>query len=510
MCETKKLLEVVQQTDRLPTLPGVAMKILKAVKNEKNSLSELAVILSKDPSLSAEVLRLINSSFYSLKAKVTTVQHAVNLLGISAVKNLALSFSLVRDYRDGTLNQFDYSLFWKSSLVGAVACKLITERLIPPFAEDAFFLGLIHNVGILALNQCMPEQYSLVTMEMDRTLCSYHEAENRVLGLNHMELGEYLVKKWGLPETFCVSIRNHHEPDIFKAKNNDIEILTRSLCLSSLFIDAIIYQDKRFYAAIAQLEYLIKEYGYSDNLQTVQIVQKIQEQTKDIFPIFDIKIAEEDYLRVIEEARDELINLSSNYMQQLIEQRKMIESLSSQASRDSLTNLYNYHKFQEIIEKEIYRAKRYNHDLCLIFGDLDHFKDVNDKYGHLAGDVLLKATAECLEDTLRSSDIVARYGGEEFAVILPETGVDDALTVAERLRRNVDSLRIDYEGEKLSISMSFGIAKLDAANNLSAADLLKRADHALYQAKEAGRNRCCLFDKTVLQETGMSVCVQHH
>jgi diguanylate cyclase (GGDEF)-like protein len=493
MGETKKLLEVVQHTDRLPTLPGIAMKILEAVKNEKNSLTEIANILSTDPSLSAEVLRIINSSFYSLKVKVTTVQHAVSLLGISAVKNLALSFSLIRDYRKGTLNQFDYSQFWKGSLVGAIACKLISERLIPRFAEDAFFLGLIHNVGILALHQCMPEQYSLVTQEMDTSLCSYHEAENCIFGMNHMELGEYLVRKWGLPETFCASIKNHHDPNLSNKNSDDNEIITRSLCLSSLFIDTIIYKDKRFYEAIAQLEYLIKEYGYSDKLPIVKIAEIIQEQTKSIFPIFDIKIAEEDYLRMMEEARDELINLSSNFMQQLIVQKKVIDTLSSQASRDSLTNLYNYQKFKETIEKEIYRAKRYHHDLCLIFSDIDHFKDVNDKYGHLAGDLLLKSIAECLVNTLRDSDIVARYGGEEFAMILPETSIDDALMVAERLRRNVELLKADYEGQTLSITMSFGVARLDSEDTLSAADLLKRADHALYQAKNSGRNRCCLY-----------------
>ena len=502
MNDKKTQLERLLKKDRLPTLPGVAMKILEAVKNNQCNLAEIADILSKDPSLSAEVLRIINSSFYSLKVKVTSVQHAANLLGISAVKNLALSFSLIRDYRDGGTKQFDYNLFWKSSLVGAIACKLISEKLIPPFAEDAFFLGLIHNIGILALNQCLPDQYSLVTKEMDRSLCSYHEAENQILGFNHMEIGEHLAQKWGLPDTFCKSIRYHHEPETLQEKNNEIEIITRSLCLSSAFIDTIIYQDKRFYSAVAQLDYLINEYGYSDQLQIEQIAPKIKEQTKDIFPIFDIKIAEEDYLRMIEEAREELINLSTNFTQQLIEQKTLIESLSSQASQDSLTNLYNYHKFQELLDKEVYRAKRYKHDLGLIFGDIDNFKEINDKYGHLAGDAALKSIAKCLNDNFRDSDIIARYGGDEFAIILPETSINDVYIVVERLRKNVDSLIIDYDGEKFSFSMSFGITTLGSTNNLTAAELLKRADNALYKAKNAGRNRSYLFKENDLWEAG--------
>jgi diguanylate cyclase (GGDEF)-like protein len=203
---------------------------------------------------------------------------------------------------------------------------------------------------------------------------------------------------------------------------------------------------------------------------------------------------------MIEEARGELINLSTNFTQQLIEQKTLIESLSSQASQDSLTNLYNYHKFQELLDKEVYRAKRYNHDLGLIFGDIDNFKEINDKYGHLAGDAALKSIAKCLKDNFRDSDIIARYGGDEFAIILPETSINDVYIVVERLRKNVDSLIIDYDGKKFSFSMSFGITTLGSTNNLSAAELLKRADNALYKAKNAGRNRSYLFKETDLCE----------
>ncbi|MBE9542341.1 MAG: GGDEF domain-containing protein, partial [Proteobacteria bacterium] len=145
----------------------------------------------------------------------------------------------------------------------------------------------------------------------------------------------------------------------------------------------------------------------------------------------------------------------------------------------------------------VYRAKRYNLQLSVILADIDHFKAVNDNYGHLAGDYSLKKIAECLKDSLRESDSAARYGGEEFAFILPETGPDGAFIVAERLRKDIDSIRIDYEGEKISTTMSFGIASFDPANDISKTDLIKKADHALYQAKKAGRNKCCMYETQI-------------
>ena len=214
-----------------------------------------------------------------------------------------------------------------------------------------------------------------------------------------------------------------------------------------------------------------------------------------IFPLFDIKIEEEKaYLEMIDAAREELINLSTDFMHKLLEQKRLIESLREETIRDALTNLFNYQRFQESLEKEVYRAKRYNFQLSVILADIDYFKAVNDTYGHLAGDYSLKKIAECLKDSLRGSDSAARYGGEEFAFILPETDPDGAFIVAERLRKDIDSMRIDYEGKNISITMSFGIASFDPANDTSKTDLIKKADHALYQAKKAGRNKCRLFD----------------
>jgi two-component system cell cycle response regulator len=162
--------------------------------------------------------------------------------------------------------------------------------------------------------------------------------------------------------------------------------------------------------------------------------------------------------------------------------------------RDSLTNLLNYRTFHEFLEKECYRAKKYDKPLSLVLADIDDFKRVNDTYGHLAGDHVLTTLALLLQDSMRESDTVARYGGEEIAIILPDTTPDGALALCERLRKAIASLQIDYEGSKISITVSVGIATLASGQEPSRIDLIRRADSALYKAKDSGKNRVCLFE----------------
>jgi diguanylate cyclase (GGDEF)-like protein len=181
-------------------------------------------------------------------------------------------------------------------------------------------------------------------------------------------------------------------------------------------------------------------------------------------------------------------------MEQLCEQKKQIENLSKLAKTDSLTNLLNFNAFHESLDKEIQRAQRYKHNLCLIMADIDHFKDINDTYGHLAGDHVIKTVAQFFQDAMRTSDSVARYGGEEFALILPEISATDAMIVADRLRKALDTMQIKLENQPISVSLSFGISFLEPNRNINKLELIKEADSALYQAKRAGRNICKCYD----------------
>jgi two-component system cell cycle response regulator len=343
---------------QLPTLPGIALKLLEAVQKDEPNLEEIGNIISKDPPLSAEVLKIINSSFYSLPTKITSVFHAINLLGIHTVKNLALSFSLIKNNRNTDLDGFNYTLFWKDSLIGAVATQLLAENIKANLAEDAFFLGLLHNIGILTMMQCLPKQYNLVIKEMETTGYTYHEAENAILGFNHMAVGEYLVKSWKLPETFYVPIAHHHTPEKLTTERSDIEMLTRILHLSALYIDLFNLPDKSL--NLAQIEIFSQSYGFAGKIDIDEIGLKINKYTQDIFPLFEIDIGEEnDYTEILEAARKELIDLSTDFMATLLNQRQELELLRRQITKDGMTQLNNYQHFYELLHQEIYRAQRY-------------------------------------------------------------------------------------------------------------------------------------------------------
>jgi two-component system, cell cycle response regulator len=164
------------------------------------------------------------------------------------------------------------------------------------------------------------------------------------------------------------------------------------------------------------------------------------------------------------------------------------DRLQELSMTDPLMEICNRLYFEKRIVYEFQRAERYRTPLALLMLDLDHFKNVNDTYGHLYGDYVLKHTAEVLTASVRQVDIVARYGGEEIVVACPETDGQQSLIVANRIRRNVDEAVYSHEGVESHVTVSIGVAVCPDANIKTAEELLNKADEALYVAKEEGRN----------------------
>lgn len=170
----------------------------------------------------------------------------------------------------------------------------------------------------------------------------------------------------------------------------------------------------------------------------------------------------------------------------MLAQIKVLSSkLSTMAYTDSLTKIYNRLHFAHFLDAEIDKVKRYGGKFSIIFFDLDHFKKVNDNYGHLVGDKVLEQITSIVSKANRSADIFARYGGEEFIILAPETDLNGAITHAERLRRDIE--KFEFNTVK-HITSSFGVTQFNAETD-SVEKLLERVDKALYMAKEYGRNR---------------------
>ncbi|EAT11976.1 diguanylate cyclase [Bermanella marisrubri] len=170
-----------------------------------------------------------------------------------------------------------------------------------------------------------------------------------------------------------------------------------------------------------------------------------------------------------------------------LREKERLDLMEKWATTDPLTGLYNRRFFFEQAQRELERVQRNETDASFIILDIDHFKKVNDEYGHLVGDDVLEGLAKLFKETFRKVDLCCRFGGEEFVICLPDTDTEGALLVAERTRKKVEELSFNTEKGPLHVTISLGVSS--ANENTTLEDMLKRADDALYQAKQNGRNR---------------------
>lgn len=229
----------------------------------------------------------------------------------------------------------------------------------------------------------------------------------------------------------------------------------------------------------------LKQNPYTKNIPVIFVssADDVQHETEGL------EIGAIDY--IIKPSNPAIIRARVKNHLELKKYRDILERISL---IDGLTGIANRRHFDQAFDKEWRRALRHSDVLSLALIDIDFFKKYNDHYGHLAGDECLKKVGSMLNESLkRASDLGARYGGEEFVILLPSTAKEGALTVTERIRNNVEKLRIPHEKSEVAnyITVSIGVAAMKPEFSKVFSDLIRQADSALYQAKNAGRNRVC-------------------
>jgi diguanylate cyclase (GGDEF)-like protein len=259
---------------------------------------------------------------------------------------------------------------------------------------------------------------------------------------------------------------------------------------------------KRFFPIILT-DWMMPE---MDGLELCRVIRQKENPGYVFIVLLTAKDSQDDIITGLEAGADEYLtkpfnrteliarlNTGKRFLEQDRALRKANEEIRILSITDPLTGCSNRGCLNKRLPQEIQRAGRYNRPLSIVMCDIDHFKKVNDTYGHQAGDTVLKEFSKRIKDSIRDKvDLLARYGGEEFLVTLPETDLDGALHLAERLRKVISEKKYTIGTKKINITASFGVAGFDSYNagdEISFDTLINRADKYLYQAKNEGRNR---------------------
>jgi diguanylate cyclase (GGDEF)-like protein len=473
---------------------------LQLCQSDDLDLAQIAATIGKDPALSAKVLRLVNSPVFGLRNEVRTVPHALALLGLNAVRTLALSFSLVRDLRK--TQQTGLAAYWKRSIISAVVARELAVALKFSAPDEAFLAALLQDIGMLALGRIAGRDYEKVATEAGDDHDHLADLERAAFGADHADVGSWLLGTWRLPEPLRQAVALSHSSvgGIASAGlHADVDRLARIVALSGAVAD--IWVRSNAVAASEVARDMAMDFVGLTPPALEPVLTRAAAAMPQVAELFELKLGTpEDISRVLDQATETLVMVTLRAARQIDSAREAIDNLQHKtrvleeaSQRDKLTGLYNRARLDAYITEEFAIAQRTGKPLSVIMTDVDHFKKVNDTWGHAAGDRVLVSVSEALGGRLRPRDMVARFGGEEFVLILPETDAPGSEVVAERIRKKIGGTATDVgTGQPVTVTMSFGCATLNPSAFGTAAELLAAADQALYGAKRGGRNQVVL------------------
>lgn len=602
----------LKATGRLPSPSGTALAIMKLAQQDDATIHQVAQLVKADPALSGSILGFANSAAFGARRPIATVQDAAMLMGIESVRNIALSLSLLDKNSQGNCHGFDYALYWSQSLAVAVAIAALTmrERTVPP--EEAFTLGLLSDIGSLALASAWPDVYSeCLALSRGKQLL---KLEQERFAIDHHALCLMLLIDWGLPTPFIEALKLSQEAEVNEVSR--VGRFARQLTFAGQLAHYCL-ADASYQAALsADLE---KEacHHAMDKTTLLKFIDEVTEQLqvwgKDIgiktderhflaetvdrsflnLPALDILLVDDDPMiiarlskqlataghqvavcrdgesalkYVIEhrpsilitdwhmqpmdglelcktlrassfgkslyiimltaaESEDDLVEAFAagldDYVTKLVSLRELLSRLRAGqrivmlqqevekercdiqrytkelaannrrleliAHTDVLTELPNRRYALSRLAQEFEAGLRLNRPLSLLMLDLDHFKVINDTFGHDTGDQVLAHTAKLIKQSARGSDIACRLGGEEFLVIAPNTDGATAMLLAERIRNAIEKNQPKDLVLRCPMTISIGVAG-STGNNPDWKELMLLADQALYRAKQGGRN----------------------
>ena len=501
-------LEKILSSTLLPSLPRVAVKLLELSKDPDSCIDDVVQAVKMDPAISIQILKSANSSYFSFRTEIKSIERAVPLLGTNVISSLVLCFSLVDSLTSKGPLAKHFRQYWRQSISNAAAAEMIGKISGQGLACENFLAGLLTDVGQLAMLSTLAEFYLPVLEAFEKNGQIFlTDAENEQFEYNHAIVGAELLKKWGLDPCLSDVARCHHfELQEIEAKHEVahfelIKTVTLAATVSDYFCCTNVAVARNRLLALGDRLFGWDVAACEDMLEQVRArIDSVAEMfSVDVSDMADprelLVLANEQLAQVA--IRNQAATFDAHLQRQHFEQAnlKLVDQnlmLRKQAFIDPLTEVYNRRFFDESLDREILRCRREGNRIGIIMIDIDFFKKLNDIHGHLLGDFVLKEVAATLRHAVRESDIVARFGGEEFIVMAHQPTSDGLQVLAERLRRSIEALRIEAKASLIPVTVSVG-ATLSLVNCDDTSEmreqLISIADQMLYQSKQNGRNR---------------------
>ena len=347
-----QLLERVLKSPRLPSLPTIALEVIDLVQQKNVDIKCIAETIKHDPALSSKILKTVNSSFYSQSHAVSTISHALVVLGLNSVKTLALGFSLVANLAEGGGKGFDHLAFWKRSLFTATASKTLAQRGGVAQQEECFLGGLLQDLGMLTMNQTLGNEYNVLVAKAGSDHAALSALEAEKLDLTHPEVGAKLAESWTLPPLLGAMMRYHHNPD---AAPEEVRQLVRCVALGNFVAD--VFADEEASSGRALEAYKANAAAWFNLADAEATLRDIHKQTKEMQRLLDLptgNLGNAD--DILAHANEALLNLSMQAHQQTTHLEKKNQQLHTEVNTDALTGSANRRAFDLFVAERFAAA----------------------------------------------------------------------------------------------------------------------------------------------------------
>lgn len=495
-------LEHILNSPSLPSLPSVAVELLNLSRDPSSKQQDFVNVTQSDPAIAAKILKLSNSSFFGIRTDVKTIQKAISMLGTRAVTSLALSFSIARQSIGDSSTSKHFRDYWQRSVLQAIACEAMVEYQEEHSTSELFLAGLMLDIGRLAMLKVLSRKYVDVLEKQSANGPSLNQLEIDAFEFDHVGAGTALLRQWGFPPTLVKAVEQHHATTPISDSDRELAEILRltrvAACISDYFYG---------YATGPALEKYVQtaaeHLGLNRNA-AMDLIDNVSERFRESADMFDADAyALPDPSDLMAGANQQLAALAFAAEQSQADLATEMEALRRQAIHDPLTNVYNRVYFDDVFSQEADLCRRNARSIGLIFLDIDHFKNLNDTYGHQFGDSVLIELANSFTTQLRESDVLARFGGEEFVILARQTTYDGLGILCERLRNAAERANLVHEGTRVPVTISVGAAFLQPKSHEAEITerLIREADEAMYSVKKCGRNgvsvRCLSSEEEV-------------